>query len=156
MLSRTLLGLFSSFIFLAGLLPEARAQNGRIKVATQSPLSGEQAALGEHIKLGAQLAVEEAAKRSGSATICLSPWTIRRNRKRHRQRPERRPDPDVLLVVGHLTRRHLPAQTFTKNRATMISPVTRDQITDRAFPTSTACGRDDVQVRWAPDSPPKN
>src|SRR3989454_10100501 len=32
---------------------------GTIKIATQSPLSGGQAALGEGIKLGAQLAVEK-------------------------------------------------------------------------------------------------
>ena len=38
------------------------AQKGTIKIAVQAPLSGEQAALGEHIKLGAQLAVEEATK----------------------------------------------------------------------------------------------
>ena len=38
------------------------AQKGKIKIAVQAPLSGEQAALGEHIKLGAQLAVEESVK----------------------------------------------------------------------------------------------
>ena len=44
-------------------LPDAWPQQKKtIKVVTQSPLSGEQAALGEHIKLGAQLAVEEASK----------------------------------------------------------------------------------------------
>src|SRR5262245_36403978 len=38
----------------------AEAQGkGTIKIATQSPLSGGQAALGEGIKLGAQLAVEK-------------------------------------------------------------------------------------------------
>src|SRR5206468_11226248 len=40
----------------------AWAQKGTIKLAVQAPLSGEQAALGEHVKLGAQLAVEEATK----------------------------------------------------------------------------------------------
>src|SRR2546425_12857764 len=34
-------------------------QKGTIKIATQSPLSGGQAALGEGIKLGAQLAIEK-------------------------------------------------------------------------------------------------
>ena len=33
----------------------AWAQKGKIKIAVQAPLSGEQAALGEHIKLGAQI-----------------------------------------------------------------------------------------------------
>src|SRR4051812_48995437 len=32
----------------------AAAQKGTIKIAVQAPLSGEQAALGEHVKLGAQ------------------------------------------------------------------------------------------------------
>ena len=38
----------------------ALAQSNVIKIATMSPLSGPQAALGEQIKLGAELAVEEA------------------------------------------------------------------------------------------------
>src|SRR5712691_2285865 len=36
----------------------AQGSKGTIKIATQSPLSGGQAALGEGIKLGAQLAIE--------------------------------------------------------------------------------------------------
>ncbi len=55
-----------SLVFLLALiaaLPStAWAQKGKIKIAVQAPLSGEQAALGEHIKLGAQLAVEESTK----------------------------------------------------------------------------------------------
>ena len=42
----------------AGAPIEAQGK-GTIKIATQSPLSGGQAALGEGIKLGAQLAVEK-------------------------------------------------------------------------------------------------
>ena len=38
---------------------EAQAGKGTIKIATQSPLSGGQAALGEGIKLGAQLALDK-------------------------------------------------------------------------------------------------
>ena len=45
--------------FGAGVASPASAQQGVIKIATQSPLSGGQAALGEGIKLGAQLAVEQ-------------------------------------------------------------------------------------------------
>ena len=41
----------------------ALAQSNVIKIATMSPLSGPQAALGEQIKLGAELAVEEAKER---------------------------------------------------------------------------------------------
>ena len=38
------------------------AQKGTIIIAVQGPLSGEQSAFSEHIKLGAQLAVEESVK----------------------------------------------------------------------------------------------
>jgi branched-chain amino acid transport system substrate-binding protein len=56
--------LFVLFAFLVFTLQPGSlwAQKGTIKIAVQAPLSGEQAALGEHIKLGAQLAVEEAVK----------------------------------------------------------------------------------------------
>ena len=47
----------AALAFPAGAL--AGQAKGTIKVASQSPLSGEQAALGEGIKLGAQLAVEK-------------------------------------------------------------------------------------------------
>ena len=53
----------ASLVALALVLPMASiadAQSkGTIKIATQSPLSGGQAALGEGIKLGAQLAIEK-------------------------------------------------------------------------------------------------
>ena len=56
--------ILSAFLFiLVPMAPlSAWAQKGKIKIAVQAPLSGEQAALGEHIKLGAQLAVEESVK----------------------------------------------------------------------------------------------
>jgi hypothetical protein len=54
--------LLLSLLLLLGIPLPAAAQKGTIKLAVQAPLSGEQAALGEHIKLGAQLAVEEAIK----------------------------------------------------------------------------------------------
>ena len=57
-LIRIVVGLVTCFGL--ALAPFARAQEkGTIKIATQSPLSGGQAALGEGIKLGAQLAVEK-------------------------------------------------------------------------------------------------
>ncbi len=107
--ARVLLGLFFSFLFLAGPLPEARAQKGRIKIVTQSPLSGEQAGTGEPIKLGAQLAVEEASKRFKALgfDLVMVPYD-------DQAKPEVgvanarnvAADPDALLVVG---------PTFIKN-----------------------------------------
>src|ERR1700694_579624 len=57
---RSLLALCAVLI-LAAAVPRLEAQTGKgtIKIATQSPLSGGQAALGEGIKLGAQLAVDK-------------------------------------------------------------------------------------------------
>jgi branched-chain amino acid transport system substrate-binding protein len=53
----------ASLVALALGLPMASAvdaqSKGTIKIATQSPLSGGQAALGEGIKLGTQLAIEK-------------------------------------------------------------------------------------------------
>jgi ABC-type branched-subunit amino acid transport system substrate-binding protein len=55
-----------SLVFMVALIAAVPAtswaQKGKIKIAVQGPLSGEQSAFGEHIKLGAQLAVEESVK----------------------------------------------------------------------------------------------
>src|SRR5262252_7427642 len=48
----------------------ASAQKGTIKIAVQAPLSGEQAAIGDSIKLGAQLAVEESVQAGGWSRQC--------------------------------------------------------------------------------------
>ena len=61
----------------------AWAQKGTIKIAVQAPLSGEQAAIGDSIKLGAQLAVEESVKAFKRWAMIWS-WslmTIRPNRR---------------------------------------------------------------------------
>lgn len=130
----------------------ASAQKGSIKIAVQSPLSGEQAALGEHIKLGAQLAVEEAAK-SFSAMgfdLLLVPYD-------DQAKPEVGvanarnivADPNVLLLVGHFNSGvALPASEVYKDAMlAMISPAnTATEITDRGYPNvNRVCGRDDVQ-----------
>ena len=56
------LSLIFVLVLVAAVPTTAWAQKGKIKIAVQAPLSGEQAAIGEHIKLGAQLAVEESTK----------------------------------------------------------------------------------------------
>src|SRR5918996_6460180 len=85
-------------------VPLATAQKGTIKLAVQAPLSGEQAALGEHIKLGAQLAVEEASKsiKSMGYDLVFVPYD-------DQAKPEVGvanarnlvADPDVFVLVGH-------------------------------------------------------
>ena len=130
----------------------AWAQKGKIKIAVQAPLSGEQAALGEHIKLGAQLAVEEATKafKELGYDLQLVPQD-------DQAKPEvgvanarnMVADPDVLLIVGHFNSGvALPASEVYKDAMlTMISPAnTATEITDRGYPNvNRVCGRDDVQ-----------
>lgn len=128
------------------------AQKGKIKIAVQAPLSGEQAAIGEHIKLGAQLAVEESAKafKDLGYDLILVPQD-------DQAKPEvgvanarnMVADPDVLLIVGHFNSGvALPASEVYKDAMlTMISPAnTATEITDRGYPNvNRVCGRDDVQ-----------
>ena len=128
------------------------AQKGRIKIAVQAPLSGEQAALGEHIKLGAQLAVEEASKafKDLGYELVLVPQD-------DQAKPEvgvanarnMVADPEVLVIVGHFNSGvALPASEVYKDAMlVMISPAnTATEITDRGYPNvNRVCGRDDVQ-----------
>ena len=130
----------------------AWAQKGTIKIAVQAPLSGEQAALGEHIKLGAQLAVEDAAKafKALGFDLIFVPYD-------DQAKPEVGvanarnivSDPDILALVGHFNSGvALPASEVYKDAMlAMISPAnTATEITDRGYPNvNRVCGRDDVQ-----------
>jgi branched-chain amino acid transport system substrate-binding protein len=144
-------GLLSLSIFLLA-IPPSWAQKGAIKVAVQAPLSGEQAAQGEYIKLGAQLAVEETAKafKALGYDLILVPYD-------DQAKPEIGvanarnvvADPNVLLLVGHFNSGvALPASEVYKDAMlAMISPAnTATEITDRGYPNvNRVCGRDDVQ-----------
>ncbi len=130
----------------------ASAQKGTIKIAVQAPLSGEQAALGEYVKLGAQLAVEEAAKlfKTLGFDLVFVPYD-------DQAKPEVGvvnarnivADPDVLALVGHFNSGvALPASEVYKDAMlAMISPAnTATEITDRGYlNVNRVCGRDDVQ-----------
>jgi branched-chain amino acid transport system substrate-binding protein len=130
----------------------AQQQKGTIKIAVQAPLSGEQAAIGEHIKLGAQLAVEESSKafKDLGYDLVLVPQD-------DQAKPEvgvanarnMVADPEVLVIVGHFNSGvALPASEVYKDAMlTMISPAnTATEITDRGYPNvNRVCGRDDVQ-----------
>jgi branched-chain amino acid transport system substrate-binding protein len=130
----------------------AQASKGTIKIATQSPLSGGQAALGEGIKLGAQLALE----------------TLRGNLTKQGFKVELVPfddqakpdvgvanakniiaDKDILVVIGHLNSGvAIPSsEVYKEVDLPMISPAnTNERVTDRGYPNiNRVCGRDDVQ-----------
>jgi len=130
----------------------AWAQKGAIKVAVQAPLSGEQAALGEHLKLGAQLAVEESAKTFKALGFELTFVPYDDQAKPEVGVANARnivSDPDVLLLVGHFNSGvALPSSEVYKDAMlAMISPAnTATEITDRGYPNvNRVCGRDDVQ-----------
>ena len=146
------LSLIFVLVLVAAVPTTAWAQKGKIKIAVQAPLSGEQAAIGEHIKLGAQLAVEESTKtfKDLGYDLVLVPQD-------DQAKPEvgvanarnMVADPDVLLIVGHFNSGvALPSSEVYKDAMlTMISPAnTATEITDRGYPNvNRVCGRDDVQ-----------
>jgi branched-chain amino acid transport system substrate-binding protein len=125
---------------------------GTIKIATQSPLSGGQAALGEGIKLGAQLALDQlkgAIEKLGFK-VELVPYDDQAkpdvgvaNAKNILA------DKNILLVVGHLNSGvAIPSsEVYKDDKLAMISPAnTNPVVTDRNYSNvSRVCGRDDVQ-----------
>src|SRR3989475_2304238 len=131
---------------------EAQAGKGTIKIATQSPLSGGQAALGEGIKLGAQLALD---KLKGNLTkqgfkVELGPFD-------DQAKPDVGvanakniiADKDILGVIGPPNSGvAIPSsEVYKEVSVAMISPAnTNPVVTDRGYPNvNRVCGRDDVQ-----------
>jgi branched-chain amino acid transport system substrate-binding protein len=133
--------------------PGAGAQDkGTIKIASQSPLSGGQAALGEGIKLGTQLAVEKFKgnlEKQGFKVV-LVPYD-------DQAKPDVGvsnarniiADKEILGVVGHLNSGvAIPSsEVYKEVNLAMISPAnTNPTITDRGYPNIyRVCVRDDVQ-----------
>jgi branched-chain amino acid transport system substrate-binding protein len=133
------------------LVVEAQGK-GTIKIATQSPLSGGQAALGEGIKLGAQLAIEKLKgnlEKQGFK-VELVPFD-------DQAKPDVGvanakniiADKDILGVIGHLNSGvAIPSsEVYKEVSLVMISPAnTNPVVTDRGHPNvNRVCGRDDVQ-----------
>src|SRR5438034_8081688 len=125
---------------------------GRIKIATQSPLSGGQAALGEGIKLGAQLAVEKfkgPLEKMGYKVEFVpyddqaKPDVGVANAKNIIA------DKNILAVIGHLNSGvAIPSsEVYKEVNLAMISPAnTNPTVTDRGYMNvNRVCGRDDVQ-----------
>jgi branched-chain amino acid transport system substrate-binding protein len=134
--------------------PEAaqKAVKGTIKIATQSPLSGELAALGEGIKLGTQLGIEKLkgnVERLGFK-VEMVPYD-------DQAKPEvgvanarnAIADKEILVVIGHFNSGvAIPSsEVYKEVSLAMISPAnTNPVVTDRGLPNvSRVCGRDDVQ-----------
>jgi branched-chain amino acid transport system substrate-binding protein len=125
---------------------------GTIKIATQSPLSGGQAALGEGIKLGTQLAIEKfkGSLEKQGFKVELVPFD-------DQAKPDVGvanakniiADKDILAIIGHLNSGvAIPSsEVYKEVQLTMISPAnTNPTVTDRGYANIyRVCGRDDVQ-----------
>src|SRR5499425_1187837 len=125
---------------------------GTIKVATQSPLSGGQAALGEGIKLGAQLAIDKFKGNLEKAGLKVELVPFDDQAKPDVGVANAKniiADKDILAVIGHLNSGvAIPSsEVYKEVNLTMISPAnTNPTVTDRGYPNvNRVCGRDDVQ-----------
>ena len=140
----------ATLVFPAAVL--AGEAKGTIKIASQSPLSGGQAALGEGIKLGTQLAIEQlkgSVEKLGFKVEFVpyddqaKPDVGVANAKNIIA------DKDILVVIGHLNSGvAIPSSEVYKDaQLAMISPAnTNPKITDRnLLSVNRVCGRDDVQ-----------
>jgi branched-chain amino acid transport system substrate-binding protein len=131
----------------------AQAQGkGTIKIATQSPLSGGQAALGEGIKLGAQLGVEKFKGNLEKQGFKVELVPFDDQAKPDVGVANARniiADKDIMVVIGHLNSGvAIPSsEVYKEAHLAMISPAnTNEKITDRGYPNvNRVCGRDDVQ-----------
>ena len=130
----------------------AGTAKGTIKIATQSPLSGEQSAVGEGIKLGTQLAIEQLKgpiEKLGFK-VDLIPFD-------DQAKPDvgvanarnMITDKEILAVIGHYNSGvAIPSSEVYKEASLVeISPAnTNPLITDRNLPNvNRVCGRDDLQ-----------
>jgi branched-chain amino acid transport system substrate-binding protein len=135
----------------AGSSADAQSK-GTIKIATQSPLSGGQSALGEGIKLGTQLAVEKLR-----ANLVKQGFKVELVPYDDQAKPDVGvanaksivADKEILGVIGHLNSGvAIPSSEVYKDvNLAMISPAnTNPTITDRGYKSVfRVCGRDDVQ-----------
>src|SRR3990172_7341606 len=150
-LVRSLIALAAGLALLMGPPAEAQ-QKGTIKIATQSPLSGGQAVLGEAIKLGTQLAVEQLKGPVEKLGFKVEVVPFDDQAKPDVGVANARnlmADKDILAVVGHLNSGvAIPSsEVYKEDNLVMVSPAnTNPVITDRNLPNvNRICGRDDVQ-----------
>jgi len=141
---------------LVGVLAVAPAgagqSKGTVKIATQSPLSGDQAAVGEGIKLGTQLAIEQLKGPIEKLGFKVELVPFDDQAKPDVGVANARnmiTDKEILAVVGHYNSGvAIPSSEVYKEVGLVeISPAnTNPKITDRGLPNvNRVCGRDDVQ-----------
>lgn len=139
----------------AGCAPKA---DNVIKVATSSPLSGSQAAVGESIKLGAQIAVEEQKDEFSELgfTLVLDPQDDQADPKVGVAVAQKLiADNLVLAVDGHYNSGvAIPSsEVYKQGNLLQVSPAnTHPDVTDRMLPNvNRICARDDEQGPFGAD-----
>lgn len=164
MIRKKALSIFATATLAMGLLAacsgeKASTDNGKkddsanvIKIATQTPLSGGSATLGEAIKLGAQLALEEQKDKFKDLgyEIQLVPYDDQGDPKKGVANAELLgADKEILAVVGHLNSGvAIPSSvTYEKYKIPMVSPAnTATDVTDRGLKAvNRIVARDDFQ-----------
>lgn len=123
-----------------------------IKIATQSPLSGGSANVGEAIKLGAQLKLEEEKAKFEKLgyKLQLQPYDDQGDPKKGVSNANLiGADKEIYGVVGHFNSGvAIPSsEVYDKYNITMVSPAnTAVEVTERGLKTvNRICGRDDFQ-----------
>lgn len=123
-----------------------------IKIATQSPLSGSSATLGEAIKLGAQLALEENKEKFKKLGFDLElvPYDDQGDPKIGVSNAQKlAADQSILAIIGHLNSGvAIPASsTYEKNKIAMVSPAnTAVELTEQGKKSvNRIVARDDFQ-----------
>jgi branched-chain amino acid transport system substrate-binding protein len=150
--------ILASASLVAGILAGCNKDSGGgsktqvIEIATNTPLSGGNAILGESIKLGAQLALEDqkAAFKKLGYTLKLVPYDDQGDPKKGVANAEQlAADQKILGVVGHLNSGvAIPSSLkYEKDNIVMVSPSnTANEVTDRGLSVvNRICARDDFQ-----------
>src|SRR5690606_35744932 len=150
------------FALILGLLLSSSfvvAQEGRvIKIASQSPLSGGQSAVGVGIRNGVELAIQQLGGNLRAMGLQLqdvryddqaSPDVGVAHAQQRRARPDTLADTEILAVIGHYnTGVAIPSsEVYNQNQLLMVSPAnTGPAVTDRGLPiVNRVVGRDDLQ-----------
>jgi branched-chain amino acid transport system substrate-binding protein len=157
-MSKRALTLFSVILVLSLFLAACQSTPKVIKVATQSPLSGGQSAIGVDIKNGAELALDQLKKplEDMGFTVQLAPYDDQANPDNGVANSKNIvADPSILCVVGHYNSGvQIPSsENYHAAQLANVSPAnTNPKVTDRGYPEiSRIVGRDDVQGVVAAD-----
>lgn len=149
-------GSFFSMMIAAGmtlaLCSSAGAAEKSIKIATQSPLSGDQSVVGVDIKRGAELALEQLGGPLAEMgfKVALAPYDDQANPDTGVANAKRIvSDPEILAVVGHYNSGvQIPSsEVYHTSGLANVSPAnTNPKVTTRGYlEVNRIVGRDDVQ-----------